>query len=99
VFTLISQPVDLIDCKPNLVTKKENKITLEYQSSTPGEIYIKICNISGNLVKEFVETRRSGKVVWNMRDEATDEEVPSGIYLVYYITPSTQIVKKIIYVK
>ena len=99
MFTLISQPVDMIECKPNLVTKKENKVTLEYQSSSLGEIYIRIYDVSGKLVREFIEAKRSGKLVWNMKDETTGEEVSSGIYLVHYITPGTQIVKRIIYVK
>jgi hypothetical protein len=92
---------DKIAVVPNIVTKTTgNRVTIEYDVSEPKEICIRIYTLSGELVKKIVKYKHQGKYkeIWDMHsDDGT--EVPDGIYLIYYTTGGTSVVKKIFYVK
>jgi len=84
----------LILCAPNPLTQHAN---ISYQLASPGNVSLKVYNISGQLVKTLAnETKPAGNhsVRWDGRD-ASGQKVAAGVYLYRIDAGSYSAVKKL----
>jgi hypothetical protein len=100
--SIIVPKVNKIQIKPTLVTQ-DRKAKLEYKVSKAGEIQFEIYSLSGDLVKRFTKVAREANITYEedlpLVDDK-DNKLPSGVYFIYYTTPSgDKDVEKIIYVR
>jgi hypothetical protein len=97
VFVPLNGEIKDVLTVPNPAT---DEVSIEFNLLTPennGNVYVKIYNLNGQLVKELRQSLRTGKnsVKWNTRDEAGSSQ-PSGYYafIIFietdiYIEPAT----------
>jgi flagellar hook assembly protein FlgD len=66
---------------PILVIEEDSGQVIEWEKAYPGEIRIRIYNISGELIKEIRGDLNNKKVKWDMKTK-NGEPVSSGLYII-----------------